>query len=235
MKVIAFLAFLLFIIPVYGQNVIEDEKQGSLSAEEMREIVSKIKKEVNKIEINVEKLKADAIAEKDIKWKLCVDDILATVKGLVASIASASSRMSDLIKADKQDAAYSQFILIKGLKNSVDRSFSEVQACGRQVTKIDAESTITKTENKETTGTYEGDGTISESMGVGFSEDFSTEKDQGTIEGSNIGDTAASDSYAGPVGTPANQDEESESVADNLDFVSNPPTKPVSPVTNMMD
>jgi len=185
--------------------------------------------EVKKIEQEIKQMSDEAVKEKDFKWKVCLDDSLATIKGIVASINSSKSRMNDLIKIKKYEPAYSQLVLIRGLSDSAQKSSEEAQTCQRQLAKIDSDTLVKKEQNPEITGSPEGKDTIADAMGVGNTDGF-----VGTSDGkenlSDIADAAGSDKSGGPVESTETEGAKTETEETNeVENVSTPVV--VSPVS----
>lgn len=187
-----------------------------LSIDQMRADIDGWARRVTEIEAQIQKMNAQAVNEKDIKWKLCLDDILATIKGVSASILSARNRMEDMIRSEKKDAAQVQFTLIKGLTDAAERAFTESQGCPRQLTRVDTASTIEKEEDKSITGTRGDNGGIGDAMGQDFTDDFATERDPNDLGAEDPIDGAGTDTPGGPTGTPDNPGGDTESPVDTM-------------------
>jgi len=202
------------------------QEAASISIEQMRSDIDGWARRVNEIEAQIQKMNVQAVNEKDIKWKLCLDDILATIKGVSASIISARNRMDDMIRSEKKDAAQVQFMLIKGLADAAERAFTESQGCPRQLTRVDTSSTIEKEEDKSITGTRGDKGGIGDAMGQDFTEDFATERDPNDLGAEDPIDGAGTDTPGGPTGTPDNTGGDTEGPIDTMPpFVEPSPEK----------
>lgn len=175
-----------------------------IGIDQMRADIDGWARRVTEIETQIQKMNAQAVNEKDVKWKMCLDDILATIKGVSASILSARNRMEDMIRSEKKDAAQVQFTLIKGLADAAERAFTESQGCPRQLTRVDTASTIEKEEDTSVTGTRGDKGGIGDAMGQDFTKDFATERDPNDLGAEDPIDGAGTDTPGGPTGTPAN-------------------------------
>lgn len=197
-----------------------------IGIDQMRADIDGWARRVTEIETQIQKMNAQAVNEKDVKWKMCLDDILATIKGVSASILSARNRMEDMIRSDKKDAAQVQFTLIKGLADAAERAFTESQGCPRQLTRVDTASTIEKEEDTSVTGTRDGKGGIGDAMGQDFTEDFATERDPNDLGAEDPIDGAGTDTPGGPTGTPANTGGDTEGPIDTMPpFVEPSPEK----------
>ncbi len=205
------------------------ESRDATTPDQMRaEVDAKIKRVVD-IEQIVQKMTVEATKEKDIKWKLCLDDIFATVRGISASVVSAKGRMDDLIRAEKADAARAQMMLVKGLADAAEKTFAESQACPRQLTRVDNRSVVEKEEDKKLTGTHGGEGGIGDAMGQDFTDDWATERDPNDMGTEDPVDGAGTDNPGGPTETPGNTGGDPGVVVDNGDIVSEPPFIEPSP------
>ncbi len=218
---------LLFLLPVI---VFADEKkEEQISFQEMINEIESHKTAVKNIEDKVSNLVKEAVSEKDFKWKMCLNDSLATIKGISASISSAKERVSDLQKINKSNDAMGQLVLIRGLSDSAEQAFGDAYACQRQLTKVDTRSTTKKEEDIEQTGSFNGDETIASAMGENF-DNSSPSLSDGSADTENSLDTVGTDtSSGGPSETPSTEGGESESAQDVLQAISVPPVVSISP------
>ncbi len=205
------------------------EKKVTMTPDQMAAEVEAKAARVGEIEKAVKKMQAEAVEEKDIKWKMCLGDILATIRGIAASIQSAKDRMGDLIRAEKKDAAQTQVMLVRGLADAAEKAFVDAQACPRQLTRVDNRSTVEKEQKKDMTGTYGEKDSIGEAMGQDFTSDWATERDPNNLGTEDLADGAGTDTPGGPTETPGETGGDPGSVADHGDQVSIPPFVEVSP------
>ncbi len=205
------------------------EKKVTMTADQMVAEVEAKAARIGAIEMAVKKMQAAAVEEKDIKWKVCLGDILATIRGIAASIQSAKDRMSDLIRAEKKDAAQTQVMLTRGLADAAEKAFIDAQACPRQLTRVDNRSTVEKEQKKDMTGTYGEEDSIGDAMGQDFTSDWATERDPNNLGTEDLADGAGTDTPGGPAETPGETGGTPEIVNDYGDQVSIPPFIEASP------
>lgn len=221
------LSVLLFFLPMV--LVANEESEDRLSFKEIIDEIESYKTVLKNIEGKVSSLVTEATSEKDFKWKMCLNDSLATIKGISASISSAKDRVSDLYKINKFDDAMGQLVLIRGLADSAEQAFGDAYACQRQLTKVDTRSTTKKEEDFDQTGSFNGNETISTAMGEDFDANSPSLSD-GSSDMENSLDTAGTDtSSGGPSETPASEGAESESSQDLQQSISVPPVVSISP------
>ncbi len=223
-------AFLSFLVLLFVFSFVYAEKTNGmeLNPEQMKNQSEESFKRVQEIEKIILNLNNEAIKEKDIKWKLCLDDVLVSIKGIVASISSAKARMSDLINVQKLDAANNQFILIKGLSDSAEKSLTEAYACQKQLTKVGTKTSVVQEEDKEETGTYGKESSVDEAMGVGFGDDFVNENPSVDDMSDGSSDSAGTDGTGGPSDTPNTEGGDTNSENQGDDIIKIPPDAPVS-------
>jgi hypothetical protein len=172
---------------------------------------------ITKIKTKVDRMISDAVKEKDIRWKMCLDDVKATLTGIVASANSAISRMNDLIKINKADAALSQMVLVRSLNESSKKSMADAFACQKQVVKFDTKTRVDTEIDKKIVG--DSSSSVSDSMGVNFDKGFIAKGDKYKISGSDSEDSAGTGSdNAGETGT----GKSSTSEDSWIDDISNP-------------
>ncbi len=226
-KVVLFLISILFLS---FAEVSAEEESGTekISATQMKTETLELLKSVQKIEKRVEEMNREAVRDKDIKWKVCLDDVLVSLKGIVASVTSARYRMIDLLNIDRVDAARSQFILIRGLSDSAEKYLTEAYACQKQVARTSERTTVELSENKEETGTFGEEGNVNEAMGQGFSDDFLTEKGQESTAVDDTADAGGTDQIGGPTDTPESEGGISEDNEEKETEVTTPPDVVVS-------
>ncbi len=205
------------------------EKKATLTAEQMTADVEAKAARVAEIEKAVKKMQAEAVEEKDVKWKICLGDILATIRGIAASIENAKERMGDLIRTEKNDAAQTQVMLVRGLADAAEKAFVDAQACPRQLTRVDNRATVEKEQKKDITGTYGEEDSIGDAMGQDFSSDWATERDPGNLGTEDLVDGAGTDNPGGPTETPGEPGGTPGTVAEHGDQVSIPPFVEASP------
>ncbi len=184
---------------LYGENkesVQEADKKGEISKSDI-DLLKKESKEkvrrISEIELLLAKRVQDAVNEKDIKWKVCLDNYVGALKGVAVSALNAGEKIPELIEAEKTDDAQSQMILLRGLADSAEKTLSEAESCERQLTNVNAESSTTKESDKKLTGETSKDG-VNDAMGVGFTDEFVTETDKSVVSGSDLADAGGIDS-----------------------------------------
>ncbi len=173
----------------------------------------------------VEQLAKEASRSKDIKWKVCVNDVLVTIRGLTASATRAKSQLQDSIALEKEDAMKSALVLLKGLAESSEKAVADANACSGQVTTINTKTTVAVAQDKAQTG---GGSRVDGSLGVGLSGDFVADRDNSVIHDSGTSDAAGSDRRH-PVDTPDNNGDSSQ-LEDEMDqLTASPEPVDVSP------
>jgi len=226
-------AFFVLLLTVFlhgaSETPVKERKMTMMSPEQMMSEVQEKAARVAEIEAAMKKIQAEAENEKDIKWKMCLSDILATIRGLAASIQTARARMLDLVRAEKGEAAQTQMMLVRGLADAAEKAFVDAQACPRQLTRVDNRSTVEKEQKKDVTGTHGEKDTIGDAMGQDFSTDWASERDPNDLGSEDMIDGAGTDNTGGPAETPGTTGGESDSVADHGDSVSVPPFVEASP------
>lgn len=200
----------------------------AFSPDGMNSEASVIIQECQSNEAKIAEMVKQAISEKDIRWKLCLDDAAVTSRGVAASAVTAQERMGDLIGAGKAEPAKAQLALLRGLGEASKKAVIEAQACHRQLTKVsDGSETKRDTDGAKSGSCGKGDG-INDAMCVGFVDDFVTER-PGGMKGDDPLDAAGTDQVGGSYETPGSVGEDSETVQDHFQEISNPPFGPVSP------
>lgn len=202
----------------------ESENESALINKEAKEKVAR----VTEIEMSLEKINKDAIKEKDVKWKVCIDDYLGTFKGVALGAIKAGSKISELILAAKIDEAKNQLILLRGLAESAEKTLTESQSCERQLTSVNSQSTTIKEVNQNITGTV-GSESVNDSMGVGFGSEFVADTDKSIISGSDLADAGGVDSSDVVVESPGASGENTESENESMGIIDTPEVIDVSP------
>ncbi len=221
---------LLFCSVVMAQAApVQESKKDTSTPDEMGDEIAAKAKRVVDIEQATQRMIDEATKEKDITWKLCLGDVLATIKGVLASIDSAKSRLDDLVRAEKMDAARTQVMLARGLADAAEKAFAGAQACPRQLTRVDNRSTSEKEEDKDKTGTYGDKGGVGDAMGQDFTKDWATERDPNDLGTEDPIDGAGTDNPGGPTETPGDTGGESGVIADNGGVIAEPPFLEPSP------
>ena len=210
------------------QAPVSESKETSTPDQMRGEVDAKVKR-VAEIETIVQRMAGEAAREKDIKWKLCLDDIFASIRGISASVLSAKGRMDDLIRAEKADGARTQMMLVRGLADAAEKAYAESQACPRQLTRVDNRSTTEKDEDKKLTGTHSDEGGVGDAMGQDFTEGWATERDPNDLNTEDPIDGAGTDNPGGPTETPGSVGGEGDVIADNGDIIMEPPFIEPSP------
>lgn len=190
--------FVLFSSFLYAQESVPSQTQKKET--QSKENYESIKKEskakverVSEIESALKKKVSDAVKEKDIKWKVCLDDYLGSLKGVAAGAINAGEKIPELIDAEQFDDAQSQMILLRGLIDSAEKTLLESETCERQLTNVNADSSTVKESNKKITGEISKD-SVNDAMGVGFDDEFVAETDKSVISGSDLADAGGVDS-----------------------------------------
>jgi len=204
-------------------------KKAMMAPDDMRKEVRVKAERVGEIERIVKGMQNEAENEKDIKWKVCLTDILATIRGLAASIQAAHARMEDLIRAEREDAAQTQVMLVRGLADAAEKALAEAQACPRQLTRVDNKSSVEKEQKKEVTGTHSEKDSIGDAMGQNFASEWASERDPNNLGTEDPMDAAGADNPGGPTETPGQSGSKADSVIDHGDTVSFPPFVEASP------
>lgn len=229
MKVVSLVAVMMLSSLLMAQEAPVRQSKDTTTPDQMRSEVKAKADRINEIEQSVQKMTAEASKEKDLKWKLCLDDIFASVRGISASVLSAKGRMDDLIRADKVEAARTQAMLVRGLADAAEKSFAESQACPRQLTRVDNRSTVEREEDKKLTGTHGENGSIGDAMGQNFADGWATERDPNDLNTEDPIDGAGTDNTGGPTETPGDTGGDAGSIVDNGDLISEPPFVEPSP------
>jgi hypothetical protein len=216
-------SILLLSVFLTAQEAPVRESKDTATPDQMREEMDAKSKRVTEIEQAVQKMTVEANKEKDIKWKLCLDDIFATLRGISASVSSAKGRVDDLIRAEKLDAARTQVMLVRGLTDAAEKAFAESQGCPRQLTRVDNRSTVEREEDKDKTGTHGDKGGVGDAMGQDFTDAWATERDPNDFNTEDPIDGAGTDNPGGPTETPDNPGGDAGVIADNGDMISEPP------------
>ncbi len=186
--VLIFFAFGVLFAASQDQNAKNSEN--SISFSKMKSESEMYFSKITKIKSKVDKMISEAVKEKDIRWKMCLDDVKATLTGIVASANSAISRMNDLIKINKADAALSQMVLVRSLNESSKKSMADAFACQKQVVKFDTKTRVSTEIDKKIVGASSS--SVSDAMGVNFDKGFVAKGDKYKIAGSDPEDSAGS-------------------------------------------
>lgn len=182
---------------------------------------------VSDVEITLSKMNAEAVREKDIKWKVCLDNYLGTVKGMAESASSVAAKIPELVDAGKFEDAKSQLVLLRGLADSAEKSLAESQGCERQLSNNTQNSTIVKeidSASEEKGANLETE-SVSDAMNMNIGGDFVTEIDKASVEGSDAADAAGAEqsdvntgsANAGSSDSNAATSEEPEIIPDPID------------------
>ncbi len=218
-------AILLF---VFFTCVYADENDRKISAKEIQRESDSLAEKILEIEEKIEELSEESVKERDIRWKVCLDDHLASVKGVAASAVSAQTRLSELLAAEKTEEAYNQLILLRGLAESAERSMNDSHSCERQLTRVSSDTHIEVEVDKAVAGIVRKDG-VSDAMGVDFSSEFVADGDKSAISGSDRADAAGTDRSDVPEDTPEEAGGASRSEREAVDFIDIPETDEASP------
>ena len=197
-----------------------------LSSDGMKNEASVIIQECRDNEVRITALVKQAVSEKDIRWKLCLDDTAVTARGVAASAVTAEARMGDLIGSGKPEPAKAQYALLRGLGEASKKAVLEAQSCRRQLTKVSDGSEVKKELDRQKSGSCGPNDGINDAMCVGYTDDFVTERPQG-MDDDPLG-TAGTDQVGGSYETPWSVGEDSGAVQDNFQEISNPPFAEVS-------
>ncbi|MGI6393875.1 MAG: hypothetical protein ACOX2F_03970 [bacterium] len=227
-----FLSFSFYSLNAANESSSQLSKENSKISKSQIETLKKTAKEEAGKAIKLEALLADrvtsAIKERDIKWKVCLDNYTAVLKGIAVSALNISAKIPDLLDIGKTDDAQSQMILLKGLVESAEKTFLESELCERQLTDVSAENTVTKEHNKEITGEVFKD-SVSDAMGVGFSDEFVTETDKSVVPGSDFADAGGVDYNDINSETSRSPGEKSDSEKEAADKIDKPEVVDASP------
>jgi hypothetical protein len=207
------------------------DKKGEISKSDIESLKKESKEKVRRIseiELLLAKRVQDAVKEKDIKWKVCLDNYVGALKGVAVSALNAGEKIPELIEAEKTDDAQSQMILLRGLADSAEKTLSEAESCERQLTNVNAESSTTKESNKKLTGETLKD-SVNDAMGVGFSDKFVTETDKSVVSGSDIADASGVDSSDVNSESNSSSGEKSDSQKEALGNIDKPEVVDASP------
>ncbi|MCK5808202.1 hypothetical protein KAH37_04355 [bacterium] len=174
---------------------------------------------------SVQQLAKEAEKSKDIKWRVCVNDVYGTVKGLLASAARANSQLKSAAVLQKIDIMKSSLVLLRGLAESSEKAVADATACAGQVTMINTKTTTNVDENKKKSG---GGKSVNDAMGVGFSGDLVAGRENGVIHDSGISDGAGSDAET-QTDTPDNNGESPSMASEMTDMITSPDIVDASP------
>ncbi|HNW81374.1 MAG TPA: hypothetical protein PKG52_00630 [bacterium] len=198
-------------------NAKEDSKNEVQSIE--KEAKLKVLR-VSEIETALDKISKDAVKEKDVKWKVCLDDYIGTFKGVAVSAIKCGSKIEELILAGKAEEAKNQLILLRGLTESAEKTMTESQSCERQLTRVDSEVSVIKEVNIKVTGSV-ADETVNDSMGLGFSDEFVADSDKSIVSGTDLADAGGADSSDVNNESPGSSGE--EAVSEEISGIIDPP------------
>jgi hypothetical protein len=218
-------------ITAQSKESAQSEKKETHSKASLESIKKESKEKVQRIseiESALKKKVADAVKEKDIKWKVCLDNYLGAFRGVAASAVNAGEKIPELIDAEKVDDAQSQMILLRGLSDSAEKTLSESETCERQLTSVNAESSTVKESDKKVTGQVSND-SVNDAMGVGFTDEFVTEKDKSVVSGSDLADSGGVDSSDTNVETAGSSGEKSTSQKESIGNIDKPEVVDASP------
>lgn len=226
-KFIVFLMIFSTVQLIFAKSENESSEAKSELESIKKEADQKVSR-VSEIESALDKVNKDAIKEKDVKWKVCLDDYIGTFKGVSLSASKAGSKIEELVAAGHVEEAKNQLILLRGLAESAEKTFTESQSCERQLTRVEAQSSITKEVNKQITGTNSNDN-VNDAMGVGFDDEFVSDKDKGIVGGSDLADAAGVDGSEVNSETPGTSGGETASEMDFAGIIDVPDIVDVSP------
>jgi len=229
-KIIIF-GIIAMMIPFFVSAQANEESSESseqMSEREMKKEMAQIASKIAEIEKDIANLNEESVKARDIRWKVCLDDHLGSIKGVAASAITAQSRMSDLIAAGKIEEAYGQLILLRGLNESAGKSMNDSMSCERQLTRVSSDTEVVIEVNEELTGEVKKDG-VSDAMGVGFSDEFVADGDKSSVAGSGIADAAGVDRNDVPGDTPENDGGMSKSERESIEFIGVPDSIDASP------
>lgn len=222
-KILSVFIAIIFMSSILYSEKKAEQKELKISFGEMkREAAEKIRKITENKKI-VEKMIEKAEKEKDLRWKICLDDVMTTIAGIIASSKSTEKRMINLGETGKKSAAESQFVLIRGLADSAEQALAEAYSCERKISTVQAKTRIEVEKDDSLT-----DDGVSGSMGVGFADDFVSSKNKSNLEDSDFADAAGSDESGGPAETPEETGGEADSIAED-DGIASPEIEDVSP------
>lgn len=182
-----FLSFFSF-LSLAAQDVKSDE--------EMKKEAQENLKKITEMESALEKMDAEAVKEKDIKWKVCLDNFFGALKGIAASAVNAAKKIPELIDAGKAEEANSQLVLLRGLTDSAERSFFEAQSCERQLSDLSQDSKVEKEVNKKLTGALVSE-SVSDAIGMNFGKEYVAELDKSSVSDATSADAVGADSSGG--------------------------------------
>lgn len=218
----------LLFFQVLTAQVENKEEIGKAESDLMKKEAKEKVNKVSEIEKSLDKLNKDAVKEKDIKWKVCLDNYIGTLKGVAASAINAGTKIPELVEAGKFDDAKSQLILLRGLTDSAEKTLSESQSCERQLTSVNADSNTIKEVNKKVTGSVSED-SVNDALGVGFDSEFVTETDKSVVSGSDLADAGGVDSSDVNIDSPGSSGENSSSENETLGYIEKPEIIDASP------
>lgn len=228
-KLIVFMMLFAVVQFIFAKT--ENEQADTRSeADSIRKEAGQKVARVAEIETALDKVNKDAIKEKDVKWKVCLDNYIGTFKGVSLSAVKAGSKIEELILAGQMDEAKNQLILLRGLAESAEKTLTESQTCERQLTRVDAQSSVIKEVNSKITGTLSNE-SVNDAMGIGFSSEFVADTDKSVVSGSGLADAGGVDSSDVNVESPGSQGEapgsetEIEDIIDTPDIIDVSPTK----------
>lgn len=162
----------------------------------------------------VQQLASEATKSKDIKWRVCVQDVYGTVKGLLVSATRAQKQLENAAILQKGSVMKSALVLLRGLSESAEKAVADATACTGQISTINTKTTTKIDTDKKKTG---GGDSVNDAMGVGFSGDLVAGRDNSTVSDSGISDSAGSDSET-QTDTPDNNGE-STGMTDSMDAI----------------
>jgi hypothetical protein len=214
---------------IYSQELKDEGSGENIGSErEVKREMDQLTSKILEIESKIDDLNKESVKERDIRWKVCLDDYLTTIKGVAASAVTAQTRLSDLIAAGKKEEAYGQLILLRGLSESAEKSMNDSLSCERQLTRVSSDTEIIVEINEEKTGIVNKDG-VSDAMGVGFSDEFVADGDKSVASGSGKADAAGVESSDVPGDSPETMGGPSRSEQESVDIIDVPENNEASP------
>jgi hypothetical protein len=220
------LIVILFTSIVFAQE--NDESTDKLSKKDLIKETDVLAEKILEIEATIDDLSKESVKEKDIKWKVCLDDYLGNIKGVAASAVTAQTKLKELIAADKVEDAYSQLILLRGLSESAEKSMNDSMSCERQLTRVSSDTEIVVEINEEITGTVKKE-SVSDAMGVGFTDEFVAGTDKSAASGSGVADAAGVERTDVPGESPETGGGMSGSEQEAIEMVDVPDVSDASP------
>lgn len=200
-----------------------DKEKKSLSS--IKQEGSQLHGDVTSAKQKVQELAAEAVRSKDIKWRVCVNDVYGTVKGLLASAARANRQLENAAVLNKSDIMKSAIVLLRGLVESSEKAVADATSCTGQVTTINTKTTTNVATNTKKTG---GGKSVDDAMGVGFAGDLVAGRDNSIVHDSGVTDAAGSDAEI-QTDTPGNHGESTGMEAEMTDMITTPEVVDVSP------